>query len=162
MFNPPKSHIEWALVIEKALRICLFITTLVIYFGLRIDNRIYDDSDAERQTLLHKKLGKKPDSEESTTSGNGYGATTSTKPANNTVVPDRYEIRTQQLKDAMAKRLEQDGSWYTYAKGFAVSSTFGHDLHVTILTCHRYFFLTFGLSITNPSSSELYLWAVVC
>jgi hypothetical protein len=127
IFNPPRTYFEYILIIEQALRLCVFILLPVLYFGLRTDTKSYDNFDAERQSLLGKKLASKPpDSEESTLNGNGYGSTTDaaskdSDAASDAGSEDSWLARERKAKEAIQKRLQQDGSWFTYAKGFAVS-----------------------------------------
>lgn len=127
VFKPPKSYFDYILVAEQALRICAFIALPILYFGLRTDPKSYDNFDAERQSLLRKKFAPKAtESEESTL--NGYGATTDSNSqdsdnASNADSEDSWLARERKAKEAIEKRLKQDGNWFTYAKGFAVSST---------------------------------------
>jgi hypothetical protein len=102
--------------------ICIFrslnlTALLILYFGLRHGKKTFDNSDAECQALLSKKLA---------ANGNGYGTTTtsaSDETTNNTSdagSEDSYLDKQKKAKALIEKRLEQDGSWLQYAKGFAV------------------------------------------
>lgn len=96
----------------------------MLFFEFRTDNKSYDDLDTERQTLLGKKSGKKSKSGSSTSNEDGYGTTTAgtteEERDSGAASKDSYLAEERKIKDAMAKRLEQDGDWFTYAKGFTV------------------------------------------
>jgi hypothetical protein len=122
----------------RALRICNFIVLISLYFGLRNDQKIYDNVDAERQSLLRSKLAPKVGSSEDTNGTakvNGYGATNGTTTdanaqdsetaddASDAGSEDSWIAKQRKAQEAIDKRLQQDGNWFTYAKGFAVSTT---------------------------------------
>jgi hypothetical protein len=127
ILNSRAGYFEYILISEQAFRVCAFIALPWLYFGLRNDSKTYDNFDAERQSLLKKKLGPKmAGSEESTL--NGYGGTTDSSSqdsdtASNADSEDSWLARERKAKDAIEKRLKQDGNWFTYARGFAVSLT---------------------------------------
>ena len=114
------------------MRIVLFIILISLYFGLRNDKKQYDNADAECQSLLRKKLAPKQGSGGSATNGNGYGATTTTtttaengnqsETASDAGSEDSWLAERRKAQEKVAERLRQDGNWFTYAKGFAVSS----------------------------------------
>lgn len=112
----------------EGLRICTFVILPCLYFGLRNDKKEYDNADAERQSLLRKKVAPKPSSsEDSTVSGNGYGSTSAqesdtAEEASEAESEDSWLAEQRKAQELIAKRLKQDGNWFTYAKGFAVSS----------------------------------------
>ena len=129
LYNPPKSPLDFAFLFEQASRICAFIVLLSIYFGLRSEKR-YSSADAERQSLLRKKLTTQPtESEDSVVNGNNYGGTTDRRgqgsdtdvEANDSGSEDSYLARERKAQEMIAKRLNEDGNWFTYASGFAVS-----------------------------------------
>ena len=111
------------------MRIVTFLILTSLYFGLRNDKKQYDNCDAERQSLLRKKLAPKQGSEDSAGTGNGYGATTTENGAQSETADDTSEAGSEdswlaerrKAEEKVAKRLKQDGNWFTYAKGFAVS-----------------------------------------
>jgi hypothetical protein len=102
-----------------------------LYFGLRNDKKEYDNCDAERQSLLRKKLAPKAASSDNTTAnGKGYGATTdansqgseTAENSSDAASEDSYLAAQRKAQERIDKRLEQEGNWFTYAKGFTVSS----------------------------------------
>ena len=121
--HPPTSAFDFINIVEQSLRICTFLTLLALYFTLRNDPKQYDNTDAESQSLLRKKLAP-----ESSGAGepNGYGATTDTNgaesetAAEDTEEEDSWLAEQRKAKELIAKRLKQDGNWFTYAKGFTV------------------------------------------
>lgn len=127
VFDPPKKPFDFAILVVQVLRTSCFIVLPSLYFGLRNDDKLYEDSDVERQSLLRKKLGKKPSSEASTLNGNGYGATTDNSQDSDTAdnasdtSEDSWLASQRKAQAKIDKRLEQDGNWFTYAKGFTVS-----------------------------------------
>jgi hypothetical protein len=129
IFVPPKENYVLLVTIVQSGRVLLFIILPSIYFGLRNDSKEYDNTDEERQSLLRKNLAPKPgSSEDSVNNSNGYGATETTQEsevttANNSDGDDDEDYWDKQDREAQKlinKRLEQDGDWFTYAKGFSV------------------------------------------
>jgi len=129
----PVDAFDYITIVIQVLRIGLFILLPAIYFGFRNDKKQYDTSDAERQSLLRKKLAPKPSSsEDSTTNGNGngngnghgYGTTTNAaaedSDSEDGPEEDRWVREERRARKLMMKRLKQDGNWFTYAKGFMV------------------------------------------
>lgn len=133
--HQPKSPFDFVYIVEQSLRICTFAALLSLYFGLRNDTKRYDNADAERQSLLRKKLAPAPSGSEES---NGYGTTTDTNgaesetAAEDTEEEDSWLAEQRKAKELIAKRLQQDGNWFTYAKGFTVSLY--HDLTSSLLT----------------------------
>ena len=133
LMHSPVSAFDYIGIVIEVSRICTFILLPALYFGLRNDRKQYENSDAERQSLLRKKLAPKPSSsEDSTLNGsdgsNGYGTTESTvkdsdseDDDDNDTYEDSYSKREREAKKLIKKRLKQDGNWFTYAKGFTVS-----------------------------------------
>ncbi|KAH8662882.1 hypothetical protein BGZ60DRAFT_76345 [Tricladium varicosporioides] len=121
---PPNSAFDIITIAIQVLRICTFVVLISLYFGLRNDEKCYDNSDAERQSLLRKKLAPLPSgSEDSTGSGKSYGTTTDSndqESESDAASEDSYTLEQKRAQDLVQKRLKQDGNWYTYAKGFAV------------------------------------------
>ena len=131
VFKPPKSPFDYVVIVIQGLRICIFIVLPSLYFGLRNDKKEYDNCDAERQSLLRKKLAPKASSSDnSTANGNGYGATTDANAqesdtadnASDAGSEDSWLAEQRKAQEMIDKRLQQDGNWFTYAKGFMVSS----------------------------------------
>lgn len=110
----------------QVLRIFMFFILPTLYFGLRNDTKEYDSSDAERQSLLSKKLAANASSsEDSTETTNGYGSTseTATEEVSDTESEDSWIEEERKAKEKINQRLTQDGNWFTYAKGFAVRTS---------------------------------------
>lgn len=161
VYDHPNSVYDYAVIIIQALRIGSFITLATVYFALRNDTKEYDNCDAESQSLLRKKLAPKAQSSDSSTNGNGYGATTETNSqesdtadnASDAGSEDSWLADQRKAQELIDKRLQQDGNWFTYAKGFAVSSMWT-QFRITLTIC-RYFFRICGRSTTRLYSSEL-------
>ncbi|TVY17749.1 Heavy metal tolerance protein [Lachnellula arida] len=136
LLHSPVSAFDYVAIVVQALRICTFILLPASYFGFRNDKKQYENNDAERQSLLRKKLAPKPSgSEDSTLNGNessndsaqasGYGTietTTENSDSGSDTDPDEdvYLKREREAKKRIQKRLKQDGNWFTYAKGFTI------------------------------------------
>jgi hypothetical protein len=107
----------------QVLRIFFFLILPILYFGLRNDSKKYDNSDAERQSLLSKKLAADASSSgDSTATSNGYGTTseTATEDVSDVESEDSWIEEERKAKEKISERLKQDGNWFTYAKGFTV------------------------------------------
>lgn len=113
----------------QGLRICALVVLLSFYTTLRY-HKSFEDDDEERQSLL-------PGNSTANTNGNangngvGYGATAnasktaddSNKDAGNSSDSDDDGVlfkRRNQAKERVQKRLETDGNWWAYVKGFSV------------------------------------------
>lgn len=126
IYESPKSPFDYITIAIQAARISTFIALIALYFTLRNDDKEYDNADAERQSLLRKKLAPKPSSSEASTEG--YGATTDTT-ANDSdsededTAKDSWLAKQKKAQELIQKRLKQDGNWFTYAKGFTVGSS---------------------------------------
>ena len=143
VYSPSKASFIFVVIAIQALRIAAFIILTALYLGLRNDNKQYENLDGESQSLLRKKLAPDQGSEESTKTANGYG-TTNTEPvaqldttdnASEAGSEDSWLEDRRKTQERIAKRLKQDGSWFTYAKGFAVSDA-SYELPVMLLTCY--------------------------
>jgi hypothetical protein len=127
VFDTPDSPYDFTTIVLQSIRVCFFVILPSLYFGLRNDQKEYDNADAERQSLLRKKLAGKKSSEDSSKS---YGGTTdtnnkdsdTTKAANDAGSEDAWVLREREAEEKVQKRLKQDGNWFTYAKGFAVNT----------------------------------------
>ncbi|KUJ08051.1 uncharacterized protein LY89DRAFT_765501 [Mollisia scopiformis] len=124
VFAPPETPFAFTNIVIQSIRVCFFAILPSLYFALRNDKKEYDNGDAERQSLLQKKLSGKPGSEDSTKS---YGGTTDTNnqesdnsEASDAGSEDSWLARQREAEDKIKKRLEQDGNWFTYARGFAI------------------------------------------
>lgn len=162
VFDPPNKSFDFATLAVQILRTSCFIILPSLYFGLRNDNKLYEDSDVERQSLLQKKLGKKPLSEASTLNGNGYGTTTENSQDSDTAdnssdaSEDSWLASQRKAQAKIDKRLEQDGNWFTYAKGFTVSLS-RVPTTCALLTLPRFSSPTSGLITTESFNSEPFL-----
>ncbi|RAL65174.1 hypothetical protein DID88_001280 [Monilinia fructigena] len=93
------------------------------------DDKAHDTNDAERQLLLQKNTVPSS-SESSTLNGNGYGTTddatsqgvqgADVSDTASVTSEDSYLERQRKSKEAVAKRLQEDGNWWTYIKGFSM------------------------------------------
>ena len=151
------------MIVIQCLRICNFASLPYFYFGLRNDKKEYDNADAERQSLLRKKVAPKPSgSEDSTATENGCGSTnaqesdTAEETASDAESEDSWLAEQRKGQELIAQRLKQDGNWFTYAKGFTASSR-SHIRGQNVLTICRYSFLTSGQFIVRPYNLELFL-----
>lgn len=128
-YDHPKTVSEFVSIAIQAVRIATFIILISLYFGLRNDRKQYENLDTERQSLLGKKLTPKQGSEDSAATGKGYGATTTENGTQSETSDNASEAESEdswladrrKAEEKIAKRLKQDGNWFTYAKGFAVS-----------------------------------------
>ncbi|CAG8981855.1 hypothetical protein HYALB_00009530 [Hymenoscyphus albidus] len=135
VYQPPASIFDYSIIFIKGARIATFIALIVLYFTLRNDPKEYDNADAERQSLLRKKLAPKPSSSEDST--NGYGTTTAQESDgeedDDDTSKDSWLKQQKEAQELIQKRLKQDGDWFTYAKGFAVFFPYVvpmHDRHL--------------------------------
>ncbi|KAG9248021.1 hypothetical protein BJ878DRAFT_532224 [Calycina marina] len=118
----PSSMFELVCIIIQSLRAGAFVALPMICLGLRGNiSRPYDNADAERQALLSKRLA----SNTASSDENGYGSieTEDSDTADNTSEAgseDSWIAREQQSKDAIAKRLKENGNWFTYLNGFMI------------------------------------------
>jgi hypothetical protein len=113
-----KTTLYGIFIATEVTRTFIFLILPTLYFRLRNDEKEYDNSDAERQALLSKKLSAKPGSE------NSYGTASSdsdtAENASEADSEDSWVAEQRKAQEKIAKRLAQDGNWFTYAKGFSV------------------------------------------
>jgi hypothetical protein len=171
VFRPPKSPFDYAVIVIQSLRICIFMTLPSLYFGLRNDQKEYDNCDAERQSLLRKKLAPKASSSDNTrANGNGYGATTDANAqesdtadnASDAGSEDSWLAEQRKAQEMIDKRLQQDGNWFTYAKGFTVSSAMQLKKRQPLIHDPRYFFRICGHFTAKLCSFEQCLLVSAC
>lgn len=127
--SPTNSAFDYVLITIQAARILNFVALPIVYFYFRGDEKAHDTNDAERQSLLQKNTVLSS-SESSTLNGNGYGTTddatsqdaqdVDVSDAASVTSEDSYLERQRKSKEAVAKRLQEDGNWWTYIKGFSV------------------------------------------
>jgi len=112
----------------QCLRISAILALLCIYLGLRTSKESYGDGDAERQALIRKTLAPKQSRADNIAdSGNGYGAVSNTETIDATSKSDDFDDSDDEFfrgsnkaKERVQRRLENDGNWWTYVKGFSV------------------------------------------
>ncbi|OWP02114.1 ABC transporter [Marssonina coronariae] len=154
VFRPPKNFFDLAVLLIQTLRICSFIILPSMYFGLRSDDKKYDDSDVERQSLLGKRAGKNSSSQASTANGNDYGTAengaqnSDTANGSSDASEDSYLERRRKIQAKINKRLEEDGNWLTYAKSFTIFFPYIWPYHNRLLQC-RALLVCFCLLATN-------------
>jgi hypothetical protein len=174
----PVDAFDYITIVIRVLRIGAFILLPALYFGFRNDKKQYDNSDAERQSLLRKKLAPKPSSSEDSTlngngtangngngNGHGYGTTTdaAAEDSDSEADPneDRWVKEERRAKKLMMKRLKQDGNWFTYAKGFMVSMARCPTCRYYADLYSRFSSHMFGPHATGVFKFEQYLLAFV-
>ncbi|PBP16225.1 ABC transporter [Diplocarpon rosae] len=154
VFKPPKNFFDFAILLIQILRICSFIILPSIYFGQRNNDKKYDESDVERQSLLGKKAGKKSSSQASTVNRNDYGTAENGAQDSDTAddcsdaSEDSYLERRRKTQAKIDKRLEEDGNWFTYAKGFTIFFPYVWPYHDRLLQC-RALLVCFCLLASN-------------
>jgi hypothetical protein len=120
---------------------------------------------------LAKKLAPKASgSDETAANGNGYGATTDANAqesdtadnASDAGSEDSWLAEQRKAQEMIDKRLQQDGNWFKYAKGFIVSSNYGSESLITADSWFRYFFLTCGHSTAKRSNYGQCLLVSAC
>jgi hypothetical protein len=156
----PKTAFDFVVLFEQTWRTSTFIILLVLYFGLRNDTKQYENADEEGQSLLRNKLAPKPlNSEDSAAKDGGYGATMdsnaqesdTTGGASDAGSEDSYFEEQRKSRELIAKRLKQDGNWFTYAKGFTVDYDAVYVLFYANI--NRYSFHTYGHITTRLCNS---------
>lgn len=139
---PPNSAFDYLLISIQAIRIFNLIALPLIYLYIRDSNKAPEIVDTERQSLL-KKPSDPSSSESSTLNGNGYGTTGEPTTQNDedagnesdtasVASEDSYLKDQRKSKEAIAKRLKEDGNWWTYLKGFSVRAR-----RLTMVQTHR-------------------------
>jgi hypothetical protein len=126
VLQKPVELFDYISISIQSLRICNLLVLICLYVTLRNCREAYKNDDTERQSLLGPKVAPRTlDSEESDRNANNYGATTESTSEESRRKADEEddEANTERLEDEerLAKRLKDDGNWWTYTKGFAVS-----------------------------------------
>ncbi|KAF3801024.1 Heavy metal tolerance protein [Colletotrichum gloeosporioides] len=102
-------------LVFSGLRYYLLLTIFSIYVVQRIRASQEDATDEERQSLLAQddpKSRLNSSGSGSQSSGSGYGSTSQ---------PESYwEERQRKAQEEMEKRLQEEGNWLTYIKGFTI------------------------------------------
>lgn len=103
-------------LVFSGLRYYLLLAIFSIYVVQRIRASQEDATDEERQSLLAQddpKSRLNSSGSGTQSSGSGYGSTSQ---------PESYwEERQRKAQEEMEKRLQEEGNWLTYIKGFTVS-----------------------------------------
>ena len=114
----------------QGLRICTLVILLSFYTTLR-NRKGFVDDDEERQSLLPEDSAAKSMNGNANGNGVGYGATANSADAANkdngnssdSDDDDVYSKRRNKAQERVQKRLETDGNWWAYVKGFSVLCT---------------------------------------
>ncbi|KAF5867462.1 putative abc transporter protein [Botrytis fragariae] len=140
---PPNSAFDYILISIQAIRIFNLIALPIIYLYIRDSDKAPETIDTERQSLL-KKPSDPSSSESSTLNGNGYGTTGEPTTQDeedagdesdtaSVASEDSYLKDQRKSKEAIAKRLKEDGNWWTYLKGFSMFIPFVWPVHHKML-----------------------------
>lgn len=139
VFRTPVDSFDYIAISIQCLRLFNFMILPCLYIWLRNRNDSYENDDEEQQSLLGSRLADGPPSSEGSNNA-GYGAITETENQDShnkakkklkksvkkdpTVEhdfgDDDYLKNKFEDEERIAKRLKDDGNWWTYAKGFAV------------------------------------------
>lgn len=130
-----------------ALRLFSMLSVVVIYFTWSKVKHLEEGHDTERQTLLQKsglsRGGLTDNSEDSQNIDYGSASDDSTDASQSpTDTPESpWERRERESREAMEKRLKENGNWFTYAKSFFVSHLIGYSPYIVyILMIQQIFF----------------------
>jgi hypothetical protein len=136
----PNDTYEITGVAIQIARILILVLLPCLYLRLRNRKDEYGNSDAEAQSLLRKKLAPNlGSSEDEAENQTGYGTTAQVSSASSVTAAaeeeeeeDEYLKQQEESKQKMAKRLEADGNWWTYARAFTVCPQFSQALQIPI------------------------------
>ncbi|KFY12165.1 hypothetical protein V492_04048 [Pseudogymnoascus sp. VKM F-4246] len=112
----------------QGVRICALVILLSFYTTLR-SRKPFEEEDEERQSLLpDNSAAKSVGNGNANANGVGYGATTNTSETANkndgnssdSDEDDVYSKRRNKAQERVKKRLESDGNWWVYVKGFSI------------------------------------------
>jgi hypothetical protein len=120
-----------------ALRYLLFLAIGAVYLVKRQGTKQKSASDEERQSLLPKHTTARRRGSASgasaTSETSGYGSTIQND--QNETESDRpeypWEQREREAREHMEKRLQEEGNWLTYAKGFMVRRLSSQNFNLT-------------------------------
>ncbi|KAF6808015.1 ABC transporter [Colletotrichum musicola] len=102
-------------LVFAGLRYYLLLTIVSIYVVQRIRASQEEASDEERQSLLAQ------DDPKSRLNSSGSGSQSSSSGYGSTSQPESYwEERQRKAQEEMEKRLQEEGNWLTYIKGFTI------------------------------------------
>ena len=108
----------------QGLRICTLVILLSLYTTLR-NHKSFDEDDEERQSLLpENSTAKSVGNGDANGNGAGYGATANDNSkdgsSSDSDEDDVYSKRRNKAQERVQKRLETDGNWWAYVKGFSI------------------------------------------
>jgi hypothetical protein len=158
VYSPPNATFDYVVIATQCFRVVTLLLLVSLFFGPRSDKKEYDNADAEQQSLL--KNGK-PGGSEDSAKGYGTASGTTTSAISVAASEDSWVAKQRKAQELIEKRLQQDGNWFTYAKGFAVSFFRFLLRDKDVLICARFSFHTSGPCIERASRLELSLWGFV-
>lgn len=172
VLHRPVDAFDFISVSLQSLRVCNFVVLPCVYFAARNREETYENDDAERQSLLRSELAPKASSsEESAQNVNEYGTTTDLsddgskkKTDEEEASEDRYFKKQREAEEKIAKRLKADGNWWTYCRGFFVSTScpFCAAPDIAAYLATRSSFHTSGPFTARFCSFEPYLLEFAC
>ena len=112
----PATVLHFILIFTKVARISLLLLLPFVYLRLRNDKKTYEAEDAESQPLFDST----GTSKQAKANGTKYGSTDAAAEDSGNESDDSWDERQKTAGDRMRARLDRDGSWWTYAKGFNV------------------------------------------
>jgi ABC-type multidrug transport system fused ATPase/permease subunit len=119
IYQPIEDVFDIISVSIQSLRACNIILLPCMYLALRNRTATYEVFDPEREALLGS-----PDAAPIPANDTPkYGATTPADDDADSIIDDEndsYLRQRREDKERVAKRLEQDGNWWTYAKAFTI------------------------------------------
>ncbi|KXH61520.1 ABC transporter [Colletotrichum nymphaeae SA-01] len=109
-------HCRIAHLVFAGLRYYLLLTIVSIYVVQRIRASQEEATDEERQSLL----GQDDPKSRLSSSGNGSQSSTSTYGTTSDPPESYWAERQRKAQEEMEKRLQEEGNWLTYIKGFGI------------------------------------------
>ncbi|KAK1472653.1 ABC transporter [Colletotrichum tamarilloi] len=109
-------HCRIAHLVFAGLRYYLLLTIVSIYVVQRIRASQEESTDEERQSLL----GQDDPKSRLSSSGNGSQSSTSTYGTTSDPPESYWAERQRKAQEEMEKRLQEEGNWLTYIKGFGI------------------------------------------
>ncbi|KXH67823.1 ABC transporter [Colletotrichum salicis] len=109
-------HCRIAHLVFAGLRYYLLLTIVSVYVVQRIRASQEEATDEERQSLL----GQDDPKSRLSSSGNGSQSSTSTYGTTSDAPESYWAERQRKAQEEMEKRLQEEGNWLTYIKGFGI------------------------------------------